>query len=175
MSIDRLNELIINIINDEFIKFIENIDNIKDYRKRDIENLKYERECIIQPIFWEKKSRYINILDYNISHFKKAKIILSMMVYLTQNNSFDEDYSEIFSEEKNCFEKLLQVYFYNYISIENLIYESSILYYEHLQKYNKLINLYNKLERKNKQKKTIIKILDSKFNEDIIQNIISVY
>jgi len=98
-----------------------------------------------------------------------------MMVYLTQNNSFDEDYSEIFSEEKNCFEKLLQVYFYNYISIENLIYESSILYYEHLQKYNKLINLYNKLERKNKQKKTIIKILDSKFNEDIIQNIISVY
>ena len=43
------------------------------------------------------------------------------------------------------------------------------------KKHNKLIKFYNKLERKNKQKKTIIKILDSKFNQDIIQNIISVY
>lgn len=175
MSIDSLNEFIMNIINDEFIKFIENIDNIKDYRKTDIENLKYEREYIIHHIFWEENSRYINILDYHISHFKKAKIILSMLVYLTQHNVLDEDYMVIFNEEKNCFEKLLQEYFYNYISSEKLLYESSILYYEHLQKHNNLINLYNLLGRKNKKKKTIFKILNKKFNQDITESILKYY
>ena len=55
------------------------------------------------------------------------------------------------------------------------IYRNMAKYNFHKKKYNKLINLYEKLDKKNKQKKTIIKILNDKFDTDIIQNIISAY
>tara|TARA_S200002703_G_C3783348_1_gene241445 strand:+ start:158 stop:721 length:564 start_codon:yes stop_codon:yes gene_type:complete len=187
MSIESLNEFIINIINKEFIKYIENIDYTKKYPAREapfIEDPLWEKKVsYINDEFWEKKLSYINILDYDYDfrQFKKAKIIMSMIVYLTQNEYFNEYdpkiFIEIFSDEKNCFEKLVKAYFYYYSGANNyqLVDYSSILYYGYLVKHGKLIDLYNKLDRKSKKKNTIIKILNSKFNQDIIQNIISAY
>lgn len=55
------------------------------------------------------------------------------------------------------------------------VYRNIFKYLKNKEKHSGLINLYTKLDNKNKQKKTISKILNAKFSEDIIQNIISAY
>jgi hypothetical protein len=45
----------------------------------------------------------------------------------------------------------------------------------HKNKHSGLINLYTKLDIKTKQKKTISKILNNKFDMDILQNILDCY
>ena len=99
-------------------------------------------------------------------------------------------FCEMFDDDVNSETKIINQYAYWYIKTEwRDIYVSELTdnwkitkifiniakYNFHKNKHNKLINLYEKLDKKNKQKKTIIKILNDKFDTDILQNIISAY
>jgi len=91
----------------------------------------------------------------------------------------------MFDEDENTETKIINMYAYFYIKEEWCFIQGGFIFLDkmrniakynfHKKKYNKLINLYEKLDKKNKQKKTIIKILNDKFHTDIIQNIICAY
>ncbi len=178
MSITNLNKTIIYILNTELKKWIVN-------KKIKLELNEFYHDVLIQNTFNSDKNP---IFEYNFKTFNKTNTLLEMIIFIKQelidNYGMEDSFINLF-EPKDCFINILKNYTYNYansINCEEYLDINLIRYYKNIyktninnKKYNKLINLYNKLERKNKQKKTIIKILDSKFNQDIIQNIISVY
>jgi len=89
--------------------------------------------------------------NYNYNDIKSNIINLYALYYIQQDYDFSIDYP-IVNLLRNCSK-------YNY----------------HKNKHSGLINLYTKLDKKNKQKKTISKILNNKFDMDILQNILDCY
>jgi len=184
---DEINEGIIEIFNECLLeKFIDEIDDMFWFS-----NHQQLREWIddvpIQEIF---NSGYDNILEeHNKSYTLDFKTSINLLKYIKEelvNNYGSEDvFCNMFDEDENSETKIINMYAYFYIKEEWCFIQGGFIFLDkmrniakynfHKKKYNKLINLYEKLDKKNKQKKTIIKILNDKFHTDIIQNIICAY
>lgn len=177
--------------------FIDTIDcDYYDWYKFNNEDSWYEyfEHNFIDNVF-NNYDRNYNIFDYHNKDytldFKTSIKLLKCIKYqLVDNFNCEESFYNMFDEDVNSEKKIIDNYAYFYIRenwrdiyVSELtdkwkitkIFKNIAKYNFHKNKHNKLINLYEKLNRKNKQKKTIIKILNDKFDIDIIQNIISVY
>jgi len=180
MSMESLNQTIIHILNTELRKFIVNGNENFNYELNE-----FYCDVLIQNTFNSDENP---IFDYNFKTFNKTDTLLEMIIFIKEelidNYGMEDHFINLF-QPKDSFINILSNYTYHYansINYEEFLDLNLMRYYKNIykternnKKHNKLIKFYNKLERKNKQKKTIIKILDSKFNQDIIQNIISVY
>tara|TARA_R110000796_G_scaffold69894_1_gene159093 strand:- start:2450 stop:3031 length:582 start_codon:yes stop_codon:yes gene_type:complete len=185
---DEINEGIIEIFNECLLeKFIDEIDDMFWFSNH-LELREWIDDVPIQEIF---NSGYDNILEeHNKSYTLDFKTSINLLKYIKEelvNNYGSEDvFCNMFDEDENSETKIINMYAYFYIKEEwtfNNPWDYLLVdkmrniakYNFHKKKYNKLINLYEKLDKKTKQKKTIIKILNEKFNTDILQNIICAY
>ena len=150
----------------------------------------YMRYCFIHSIFNGEHLEDINILDFeDISYNMDYKVFLHMCKCVKQEyDNFGEGeilFANMFDMDTDTEQRIINNYALAYIT-EQIIYDNlyipiikiyrNIFKIEaHKKKHSKLINLYTKLDIKNKQKKTISRILNNKFDTDIIQNIISAY
>ncbi len=184
---DEINEGIIEIFNECLLeKFIDEIDDMFWFSNH-LELREWIDDVPIQEIF---NSGYDNILEeHNKSYTLDFKTSINLLKYIKEelvNNYGSEDvFCNMFDEDENSETKIINMYAYFYIKEEWCFIQGGFIFLDkmrniakynfHKKKYNKLINLYEKLDKKNKQKKTIIKILNDKFHTDIIQNIICAY
>jgi len=184
---DEINEGIIEIFNECLLeKFIDEIDDMFWFSNH-LELREWIDDVPIQEIF---NSGYDNILEeHNKSYTLDFKTSINLLKYIKEelvNNYGSEDvFCNMFDEDENSETKIINMYAYFYIKEEWCFIQGGFIFLDkmrniakynfHKKKYNKLINLYEKLNKKNKQKKTIIKILNDKFHTDIIQNIICAY
>ena len=186
MSITNLNETIIHILNTELRKFIVNGDENICYEL--IIKLKlndFYHDVLIQNTFNSDENP---IFEYNFKTFNKTDTLLEMIIFIKQelidNYGMEDNFINLF-QPKDCFINILSNYTYHYansINCEEFLDLNLMRYYKNIyrternnKKHNKLIKFYNKLERKNKQKKTITKILNKKFNQDITESILIHY
>jgi len=192
---NNINEIFTECLIQNFIDTID-CDYIDWYEFNSYENYcEYFEDNFIDNVFNAPHRGDSNIFyyydkDYTLD-FKTSIILLKYIKYeLVDNFNCEESFCNIFDDDVNSQTKIINNYAYFYIR-ENWkdIYDSELTdnwlitkiirniakYNFHKNKHNKLINLYEKLDKKNKQKKTIIKILNEKFDTDIIQNIISAY
>ena len=195
---DEIDEGIVEIFTNSLVEeFIDSVNNDnwcwlicrEDYYD-------YIREGIIEPVF---NTGYNNILkEYNKSYTLDFKTSIKLLKFIKQELVDDYEGGDIFCDMfkggVDSETKIINQYAYwwiKYIRLENGYYWVNE-YYDDMKlivkifiniakynfnnnKHNKLINLYTKLDIKNKQKKTIIKILNNKFDTDILQNIICAY
>jgi len=167
-------------------KFIDEIDDMFWFSNH-LELREWIDDVPIQEIF---NSGYDNILEeHNKSYTLDFKTSINLLKYIKEelvNNYGSEDvFCNMFDEDENSETKIINMYAYFYIKEEWCFIQGGFIFLDkmrniakynfHKKKYNKLINLYEKLDKKNKQKKTIIKILNDKFHTDIKQNIICAY
>jgi len=182
---DEINEGIIEIFNECLLeKFIDEIDDMFWFSNH-LELREWIDDVPIQEIF---NSGYDNILEeHNKSYTLDFKTSINLLKYIKEelvNNYGSEDvFCNMFDEDENTETKIINMYAYFYIRNEwsfNDPWDYLLVdkmrniakYNFHKKKHNKLINLYEKLDKKNKQKKTIIKILNDKFDTDILQTIL---
>ena len=192
---NNINEIFTECLIQNFIDTID-CDYYDWYEFNSDENYcEYFEDSFIDNVFNSSHMRDSNIFyyydkDYTLD-FKTTIILLKYIKYqLVDNFNCEESFCDMFDDDVNSQTKIINNYAYFYIR-ENWrdIYISELTdnwkitkifiniakYNFHKNKHNKLINLYEKLDKKNKQKKTIIKILNDKFDTDIIQNIICAY
>jgi hypothetical protein len=179
-------EIFCNSLVDDFMDSVDrdiwyNFDNEGDY-------IEYIREDIIEITF---NRGYNNILEeYNKSYtldFKTSIRLLKLIKeWLVDNYDSEDIFCDMFNDNVDSETKIINQYAYWYIrdnwyndgngtDLIIKIFRNIAKYNSHKNKHNKLINLYTKLDKKNKQKKTIIRILNDKFDTDILQNIICAY
>ena len=128
--------------------------------------------------------------DYTLDFKTSINLLKYIKEWLVDNFDSGDIFCDMFNDRVDSETKIINHYAYWYIRenwrdiyVSELtdnwkitqIFKNIAKYNFHKNKYNKLINLYEKLDKKNKQKKTIIKILNDKFDTDILQNIISAY
>jgi len=177
-----IDEIFTNSLVDDFMDTVDrdiwyNFDNEGDF-------CDYIREDIIENTF---NRGYNNILEeYNKSYTLDFKTSIRLLKYikewLVDNYESEDIFCDMFNYRIDNEAKIINQYAYWYIK-ENwcdndliiIIFKNIAKYNFHKNKHNKLINLYTKLDKKNKQKKTIIRILNDKFDTDILQNIICAY
>jgi len=192
---NNINEIFTECLIQNFIDTID-CDYIDWYEFNSYENYcEYFEDNFIDNVFNAPHRGDSNIFyyydkDYTLD-FKTSIILLKYIKeWLVDNYDCGDSFCDMFNDDVNSQTKIINNYAYFYIR-ENWkdIYDSELTdnwlitkiirniakYNFHKNKHNKLINLYEKLDKKNKQKKTIIKILNEKFDTDIIQNIISAY
>ena len=118
----------------------------------------------------------VNILkEYNIDYN-----LDNIYEYLEENiNILDIDVDII---EEKIIEEYAERYLHNiFLEVDdfnwriNIEYKNMIKYNIHKNKHSRLISLYKKLDIKNKEKKIISRILNNKFNCDIIDSILNNY
>lgn len=152
----------------------------------------YMREGIIHSLFNNEDLADISIFEYyEIGYTMDYKTFLNMCKFVKEDyDNFGEGeilFANMFDMDTDTEQKIINNYALGYIT-ETLLYfdnldnitiikiHRNIFKFEaHKKKHSKLINLYTKLDKKNKQKKTISRILNNKFDTDILQNIISAY
>lgn len=129
----------------------------KDYTldfKTSIKLLKYIKANLVDDC--DQELLFCEMFDVNVS--SETKIINNYAYWLIR-----QVWGEILEDRKT----------YNWLIIK--IIRNIAKYNFHKNKHNKLINLYEKLDKKNKQKKTISKILNDQFDTDILQTILQSY
>lgn len=188
--INNINEIFTECLIQDFIDTIGFDDwyEFDDYDKW----YEYFEEDVIEPVF---NRTYGNILEnhnksYTLDFKTSIKLLNYIKEHLVDNADGGDIFCDMFDEDVNSEIKIINMYAYWYIRYEwNDIYKYKLTdnwliirifkkianYNYYKNKHNKLINLYEKLDKKNKQKKTISKILNNKFDTDIIQNIICAY
>ncbi len=181
---EGINEIFTNSLVEDFMNTVDsdiwyNFDNEDDF-------CEYIREDIIENTF---NRGYDNILEeHNKSYTLDFKTSIRLLKFikkeLVDNYDCGDIFCDIFNHRVDSETKIINQYAYWYISeYWDEDYNGSVInifrniyrYNSNKNKHNKLINLYTKLDIKNKQKKTIIKILNNNFNTDILQNIICAY
>ena len=190
---NNINEIFTEYLIEDFIDTIDCDDWYKINSDEDY--CEYFEENFIDNVFNGRYLEYDNILEeHNKSYTLDFKTTINLLKYIKEwlVDNFDggDSFCDMFDDGVNSERKIINNYAYFYIR-ENWrdIYVSELTdnwkitkifiniakYNFHKNKHNKLINLYKKLDKKNKQKKTISKILNEKFDTDILQNIISAY
>ena len=179
-----IKEDFINVVNDDEYNFDDTILNMDD---DDISEYLLDK---INDEFNVISHYETNILEHhNIDYTLNLKIFIHMLKYIKGTlidemehfDMFCNMFDEGISETENRVINMYALELINSDRYDNLSYSNEKLlnnigkYNSHKNKHNKLINLYEKLDKKNKQKKTISKILNNKFDTDIIQNIICAY
>jgi len=179
---NNIYEIFTNSLVEEFIDTVDCDIWYNFYMEDDVYD--YIREDIIENTF---NSGYDNILEeYNKSYTLDFKTSIRLLKFikeeLVDNYESEENFCNMFNDRVDSETKIINHYAYWYIMQNwcdnNLIikiFKNIYKYNSCKSKHNKLINLYTKLDIKNKQKKTIIKILNDKFDTDILQNIICAY
>ncbi len=190
---NNINEIFTECLIENFTETTK-YDYIDDWYKFDNEDDYYEyfEGNFIENVF---NKRYDNIFymydkDYTLDFKTSIKLLKYIKAQLVDDFDSGDIFCDMFNDRVDSETKIINHYAYWYIR-ENWgmiledrktdnwkitkIFKNIAKYNFHKNNHNKLINLYEKLDKKNKQKKTIIKILDEKFNTDIIQNIISAY
>tara|TARA_R110002050_G_C8835243_1_gene505532 strand:+ start:554 stop:1132 length:579 start_codon:yes stop_codon:yes gene_type:complete len=179
---NNIYEIFTNSLVEEFIDTVDCDIWYNFYMEDDVYD--YIRAEFIENTF---NSGYDNILEeYNKSYTLDFKTSIRLLKFikeeLVDNYESEENFCNMFNDRVDSETKIINQYAYWYIMQNwcdnNLIikiFKNIYKYNSRKNKHNKLINLYTKLDIKNKQKKTIIKILNDKFDTDILQNIICAY
>ena len=149
----------------------------------------FMRDYVIHNKFNVEELADINVLElYEIDYTMDYKIFLHMCKCVKEEyDNFDngEMFADMFDMDTNTEQRIINNYALFYIS-EQIIYdnlEHTIIkifrnifkFQANKNKHSGLINLYNKLDKLNKKKIVINKILNDKFDTDILQNIIEFY
>lgn len=165
-----------------------------DIRNFYINNIRLEIDEVDYNILKHYNKNYNLDMEYSelCGFFKNLKEIASN----TSINYYLEDICEYFEKNtrettnisdipENIETKIINQYAIEYIysnwkqnPVIFKLYKNILIYNSHKKKHNKLISLYNKLKKldiKNKQKKVINKILNHKFNNDILDTILYNY
>tara|TARA_R110001592_G_C13100580_1_gene744151 strand:- start:755 stop:1366 length:612 start_codon:yes stop_codon:yes gene_type:complete len=191
---NNIDEIFTECLIQNFIETIDcdysewyNFDNEDDYYD-------YIDGDFIQNVF-NIPVRYGNIFYYyNKDYTLDFKTSIKLLKYIKGNLVDDCDqellFCEMFDENVNSETKIINNYAYwlirqvwgeiledrktyNWLIIK--IIRNIAKYNFHKKKHSGLINLYTKLYNKNKQKKTISKILNDQFDTDILQTILQSY
>tara|TARA_R100001509_G_C4789161_1_gene189142 strand:- start:97 stop:678 length:582 start_codon:yes stop_codon:yes gene_type:complete len=172
---------------EEFIDDFEEMYNIFDNRQ---ELYDWINQRFIQQVF-NNPLNTMNILEkYDKDYTLDLHTFINMTIYVKEELEdicMEEEFLELFTDNYNYNDiksNIINLYALYYIQqdydfsidypIVNLLRNCSKYNY-HKNKHSGLINLYTKLDKKNKQKKTISKILNNKFDMDILQNILDCY
>ena len=198
----RINQCIVDIFTEGLIEnFIENnMENNID--TTDITIDEYLRDEVIENIF---NRETCNILNYwNKKYTLDFETSIELLKYIKEDladNDLQDLFCDMFDREVNSETKIINMCCYVWIRAEYMWIDShccdsdytSITYdckkmdkmiglytnywkFEaHKKKHSLLIYLYNKLDKLNKKKIVINKILNDKFDTDILQNIIEFY
>ena len=150
----------------------------------------YMRECIIHNNFNNEELEDMSIFELNeIGYTMDYKLFLHMCKCVKGETDMFGDGTEMFAYmfdmEIDTEQRIINNYALFYIT-EQIIYNNLehtiIKIYRNIfkieankKKHSGLINLYTKLYNKNKQKKTISKILNDQFDTDILQTILQSY
>ena len=191
-DLENIQDYIIQIYNNKLKEVIRDYLNDNDYYEIKKNTWRDLLETIFQELF---NTETCNILHYHgYDYDMDRRTLFLMIIYIKEksfelccdNNVFVDMFDVNFISHLEA--KIINLYCYLY-SEENCSVspedEDTIKYHKMLiniqkiennqQKNKKLIHLFNRYNNFDKQKKTIIKILDEKYNQDIIQNIISAY
>jgi len=132
---------------------------------------------------------------FNIGELRKIMDVMDYKTFIHMCKYVKEDYEsyedgetvffDMFNMDANTETEIIYNYAIGYITnviVYNSLKHPIINVYrnifkikEHNNKHNKLINLYVKLDKKYKQKKTINRILSDKFDEDMLDIILYFY
>jgi len=151
--------------------------------------IEYIKEDIIEPLF---NSGYNNILEehnksYTLDFKTSIKLLKFIKEELVDNCDCGDIFCDMFKGGVDSETKIINQYAYwwiyqnwgddYYYNMELItkIFRNIAKYNFHKNKHSGLINLYTKLDIKNKQKKTISRILNNKFDTDILDNILDCY
>ena len=150
----------------------------------------YMYENIIEVLFNGTRLNDINIFEFNyIDYEMDYKIFMHMCKCVREEyDMFDSGvmFSELFTIGADTERRVINAYAYFYITSkirDEPVLDSPIIHiYRNIAKYNfnnkkhnKLTNLYNKLDILNKKKIVISRILNDKFDTDILQTILQSY
>jgi len=149
----------------------------------------YIIENVIQDLFNGEQLNDMTIFEcYEIGYEMDYDTFIHMCKYVKEEyDMFDgEMFSELFDMDTNTEQRVINAYAYFYIRSkirDEPVLDSPIIHiYRNIAKYNfnnnkhsGLIRLYNKLDKLNKKKIVISKILNDKFDTDILQDIIKFY
>ena len=151
----------------------------------------YMYENVIHNVFNGKQLNDMTIFEwYEIGYEMDYKTFMHMSKFIKEEyEKFDDSgelFSELFDMDTDTERRVINAYAYFYI--RNKIRDEPVLdspiihihrniakYMFNNKKHNKLINLYNKLDILNKKKIVISKILNDKFDTDILQTILQSY
>tara|TARA_R100001086_G_scaffold114205_1_gene58361 strand:- start:1573 stop:2160 length:588 start_codon:yes stop_codon:yes gene_type:complete len=172
---------------EEFIDDLEEMCNIFDNRQ---ELYDWIDQRFIQQVF-NNPLNTMNILEkYDKDYTLDLHTFINMTIYVKMelvDISMEEEFLDLFTDElsnNDIKSTIINLYALYYIQqdwdfgidfpIVRLLRNCSKYNY-HKNKHSGLINLYTKLDIKTKQKKTISRILNNKFDMDILQNILDCY
>jgi len=167
--------------------FIENLIN----KFINLDNIYPSMELNIFNIFYGDYLEFTNLnilMYYNKSYDMDYKLFLHISKIVKEyminyDDMEEEDFCNMFDMDKNTEKLIINSYCFYYIHTAWNYLEHKIIHiFKKLFKYNShknkhigLINLYTKLDIKNKQKKTISRLLNNKFDTDILDNILDCY
>jgi len=157
----------------------------------------YIKDEVIENIF---NRETCNILNYwNKKYILDCETLIELLKIIKEDledSGLEDLFCDMFNRNENSETKIINMYSYVWIKehwswietdfceeeydcdkIDRLfnLFRNIGKYNLNTKKHSGLINLYTKLDKKNKQKKTIIRILNDKFDTDILQNIICAY
>jgi hypothetical protein len=191
-----INQNIVDIFTEGLIETF--IEDTKQYNYYSIEGLDdYIKDEVIENIF---NRETCNILNYwNKKYILDCETLIELLKIIKEDledSGLEDLFCDMFNRNENSETKIINMYSYVWIKehwcwIGNDFYEEEYdcdkmdrlfnlfrnigKYNLNTKKHSGLINLYTKLDIKNKQKKTISKILNNKFDMDILQNILDCY
>jgi hypothetical protein len=197
---EHINDCINNILIQELIDTFKNITNntyiqsfwdCMDFYNPNMYYDDFMRDYPILKKFNNEDLTDINILEYyKMDYTMDYKTFLNMCKCVKQDyDNYDngEMFADMFDMNTDTERRIINAYAYSYIT-------EQVLYYDNLdnktiikifrnifkikankKKHSGLINLYEKLDKLNKKKIIINKILNDKFDTDILQNIIEFY
>jgi hypothetical protein len=187
-----IREHIKNIFNEELLKkFIDELEEIFWFNYKE-ELYNWINEVFIQDQIFNNPLDTMNILekydkDYTLDLHTFINITIYVKMELVEYGDSEETYLDLFNDElsnNDNISNIINLYALYYIQqdwdfgidfpIVRLL-RNYTKYNLHKNKHSGLINLYTKLDIKTKQKKTISKILNNKFDMDILQNILDCY
>jgi len=157
------------------IFYMSNGENFYEYLENEIENIfDSENDNILH--FYDK--------DYTLDFKTSMSLLKFIKNWLVDEYEQEETFCSIFDDDTDNESKIINYYAYEFVRTDRFDIIDSVLYrllnniakYNfHKNKHSGLINLYEKLDKKNKQKNTISKILINKFNIDTVDNILDCY
>lgn len=180
--VEIFNESIIeDFINQTECKYCSSIFYMKNK-----ENFYEYLENIIEDVFNTDDRNIFHLCnkDYTLDFKTSIFLLKTIKNWLVDEYEQEESFCSIFDDDTNSESKIINLYAYEFVRIDrfDIIYDvvSRLLkniakYNFHKNKHSGLINLYKKLDKKNKQKNTISKILINKFDTDILDNILHCY
>ncbi len=143
-------------------------------------------ENVIENVFNSDDDNIFHLYnkDYTLDFKTSIFLLKTIKNWLVDEYDQEESFCSIFDDDTDSESKIINYYAYEFVRIDRfeIIYSvvfkllNNIAKYNfHKNKHSGLINLYEKLDKKNKQKNTISKILINKFNIDTVDNILDCY